>query len=478
MTEKPSEQARNALTGVSAGSVVDACPVDQAEEASAGLSQDVAAWMSALVGSSVGDLSRAGMIEEMAALERLKNATAARQARLAVVFNVAERQAQAAAGVPVRRQGRGVAEQIALARRESPYRAAAFLARSITVCVDMPATMTRFVAGELSEYRAGLIAAEVALLEATDRAEVDALLNPGLTASPGSSADAQEGDPQYGDITAMSDRAVKAAAAAAAYRVDPSVILRRGRHAESERFVSLRPAPDTMTYLSAYLPVRQGVACWASLRQAADAARAAGDPRSRGQVMADVLVARLTGAEHAGQIPLELQLVLTDKALLADTLDAAEEDIAAGAFDDLAAEAVTDCGADLAADTVETATDTADIGMDAAEEDTGDGDHHGDGVDHGAGRSAFAENPLGCFGAAAGAEAERPCGLRSVAAGSEPAYLAGYGPIANETARAWLREHLDAGGKLWIRRLLTDPISGQAVAIDARARFFRLRCGG
>ena len=91
---------------------------------------DVTAWLRDVVDTPVGGLSRATTIEEMAALEALKSAIGARQARLAVSFDVAERRAQAAAGVPASRQGRGVAEQIALARRESPTRGASLLAQA------------------------------------------------------------------------------------------------------------------------------------------------------------------------------------------------------------------------------------------------------------------------------------------------------------------------------------------------------------
>ncbi|HET8971086.1 MAG TPA: HNH endonuclease, partial [Candidatus Nanopelagicales bacterium] len=78
---------------------------------------------------------------------------------------------------------------------------------------------------------------------------------------------------------------------------------------------SLRPLPDTMSRLSALLPVAQGVAAFAALSRQADTARAAGDPRSRGQVMADTLVERITGQATAAGVPVEVQVVLSDAAL-------------------------------------------------------------------------------------------------------------------------------------------------------------------
>ena len=50
--------------------------------------------------------------------------------------------------------------------------------------------------------------------------------------------------------------------------------------------MSSRPAPDTMTYVTALLPVKQGVSCLCGAQRAADTTF---DGRSRGQVMADTL---------------------------------------------------------------------------------------------------------------------------------------------------------------------------------------------
>ncbi|NUU32787.1 HNH endonuclease signature motif containing protein, partial [Arthrobacter sp. C9C5] len=110
------------------------------------------------------------------------------------------------------------------------------------------------------------------------------------------------------------DRAVVAAARTAAYRRDPRCVTQRAAHAETERRVSLRPAPDTMCYLTALLPVAEGVSVHGALTLQADTLRSAGDSRSRGQLMADTLVERTTG-KAGGISGIEIQLVMTDRTL-------------------------------------------------------------------------------------------------------------------------------------------------------------------
>jgi hypothetical protein len=78
--------------------------------------------------------------------------------------------------------------------------------------------------------------------------------------------------------------------------------------------VTIRPAPDTMTYLTALLPMTQGVSVYAALRRAADTCT---DGRGRGQVMADTLVERVTGRPAEVPVPVTVDLVLTDESLLA-----------------------------------------------------------------------------------------------------------------------------------------------------------------
>ena len=101
-----------------------------------------------------------------------------------------------------------------------------------------------------------------------------------------------------------------------AYEADRAAYVARGRTARKDRRVGLRPAPDTMSVLSGFLPVEQGVACLAALRKHTDAVVAAGDTRTRDQIMADTLVERVTGQARAADVNVEVGIVLPVDALL------------------------------------------------------------------------------------------------------------------------------------------------------------------
>jgi len=245
----------------------------------------------------VGDA--AAIIDELRALEDRKSAIAARQARLAVALDLVRRREQAALGLPADQLGAGVGAEIALARRESPAKGSRLLGLARALVTEMPRTLAALEKGQLNEWRATLLVRETACLDSADRAAVDGEL----------AADT-------GTFDGVGDRAIISAAKAAAYRHDPRSVTQRAAHAETERTVTLRPAPDTMCYLTALLPVAAGVAAYAALTRHTDTARATGDPRARGQLMADELVERVTGT-HGGITGIEVQLVMTDRTLLA-----------------------------------------------------------------------------------------------------------------------------------------------------------------
>ena len=101
-----------------------------------------------------------------------------------------------------------------------------------------------------------------------------------------------------------------------AYAADPEAAMARARHARSDRRVTLRPAPDTMSLLTGLLPVEQGVACLAALNAAVTDRKADGDTRSKGQIMADTLVQRLTGQTTAQDVGFEVGIQLPLGALI------------------------------------------------------------------------------------------------------------------------------------------------------------------
>ncbi len=240
-------------------------------------------------------LSEAELVDHIGAMEQLKSGLAAAQARLAVKLAAKRVAREAAAGVPADQRGRGLAAEIALARRESPARGAQHLGLAKALVTEMPKTLAALARGEISEWRATLVARETAVLSPIHRIQVDRELADRLTTA--------------------GDRRVADMARKIGYRLDPGSAMRRIRGANSDRRIGLRPAPDTMTYLTAFLPVVQGVACKAALTREADSLRAAGDPRTRGQIMADTLVERITGQKKATGVPVEVGLVMTDRTL-------------------------------------------------------------------------------------------------------------------------------------------------------------------
>jgi hypothetical protein len=238
------------------------------------------------------------LIDQLHGLEDLKSAVAGAQARIAVAFDAVQRSAEADLGIPADEQRRGVATQVALARRVSPARGSRLLGLAKALVTETPCTLAALESGQLNEWRATLLVKETACLGAEDRCAVD-----------------EELAADTGVFDGAGDRAIIAAARTAAYRRDPRSVTQRASHAAAERHVSLRPAPDTMTYLTALLPVAQGVAVHAALSRHADSLRSGGEARSRGQIMADALVERTTGTP-GGIAGVEVQLVMTDRTLL------------------------------------------------------------------------------------------------------------------------------------------------------------------
>ncbi|NVM94074.1 HNH endonuclease [Arthrobacter wenxiniae] len=228
----------------------------------------------------VDKVSGPALVDLISGLEQAKNALAAAQIKAEALFAAHQRLEQARAGVPKDKLGNGVGTQIGLARHESAHRGRQLAELATIVVRELPHTMDAMTAGIIGEDRARVIAAETVFLSAEHRAEVDSLIS---------------GDQEK--LAGMGSRELATASRSAAYRLDPEAFVKRRDKAVTDRYVSLRPAADGMTLLTALIPLRHGVTIINTLTQVADSAVAASDGRGRGQLMADALIHRLT--QHA-----------------------------------------------------------------------------------------------------------------------------------------------------------------------------------
>ncbi len=262
---------------------------------------DEMAEVTAALGSSLDlpaltEASPADLCNLISALEKLKHAACAAQARATVVATAMMRDEAIADGVAPERAEQGIPQQIGLARRESPFAGSRHIGFARAVVHEMPHTHAAMTEGWLPEWTAMQLVRETACLSREHRAAVDAHL-----------ADRLRRD---------STKKLVGAAKAMAYELDPYAFVARGRKATRNRRVSVRPAPEVMSIVTGFLPVAKGVACYKALDDSARALKAAGDERSLDQLRADLFAERLTGQSAADGPDIELGLVMTDTALL------------------------------------------------------------------------------------------------------------------------------------------------------------------
>lgn len=280
---------------------------------------------------ALGDEQRIALIEE---LERLKSSAAAVQAQLTVAFNESQgaayfgqasasdsgsaRGSRSARGRPSASEqdhdhqdhrqdpARVVGSQIGLARRESPARGDQRVRIAIVLRRDLPRTLRALEVGDVSEWTAELICKEAAVLDPTQRHELDTRL--------------------AGDLGRLSARQAQRAARRIVADIDADAVAERVRRAQRTRRVTLRPVRDGMAYLSVYAPLAEAAGAFATLRKYAtdviagsvdeeSAADDSGHTRGSGAIMADAALRRLSGRVVGERQPVAVQIVMTDRAL-------------------------------------------------------------------------------------------------------------------------------------------------------------------
>ena len=221
--------------------------------------QVIAAWRAHLDGLAASLTSDADRLAALSALEALKSSIAAAQAEVTAAYTASQRATAARDERPhtdrVDITGHAIKAAIGQARRLSPHQAAAAVGLAVTLVNEMPHTLAALRQGRLNEWRATLLARETATLTREHRAQVDQTLC---------------GEP--GRIDGWGDRQITREAAALGYQLDPHAAVNRRALAESQRHITLRPAPDQMGRLSALLPLRDAVGVWKALNATADTA--------------------------------------------------------------------------------------------------------------------------------------------------------------------------------------------------------------
>ncbi|MFB9163261.1 HNH endonuclease [Arthrobacter psychrochitiniphilus] len=377
----------------------------------------------------VDGVSSASLVDAISVLEEAKNALSAVQAQAQALFVAGQRLEQARSGVPQERLGRGIIQQVALARHESPHRGRQLAELSEVLVREMPHTMNALVQGNINEYRATIVARETAFLSFEDRAKVDQMIC--------GDADA---------VALLGTRELAASSRKAAYGLDPQAFLKRHEKAVGDRYVSLCPAPDGMTFLTALIPLKQGIRILTTLTKVADSAKASGNERSKGQIMADALMHRLI--QHA---PCD-----EGAGTLSDHRGVPEEG------------APTE-----GASTVGVPSQAV-----AAEGTTAAGVS---GAGHAAGTSwTTGSQPSAGGGSMCTTVSEPDIALELVMTdralfegANDPAVLVGYDPIPAPLARSMVLG--DGGGfspQVWLKRLFTHPKSNALMAMDSRSRLF------
>ncbi|WP_404385561.1 HNH endonuclease [Knoellia locipacati] len=261
--------------------------------------------VSALAVISPEGLTEADRVSVVSALESMKGAAAATQARLTAAA-VVDREA-------LGEDSRSVRADLALARRCSPTLADQHVGVARALVDELPETLAALTRGEISERRATIVVRETACLSREHRGEVDRRLAPVLGS--------------------LGDKALAAAARRAGAALDAESLAERHRRAVASRRVSVCPAADGMAWLSVLGPMKDVIGAHLALvgdegrrhvidpdlpddQWEAAAAVARADTRGKGAWLADRALELLSGRAKGQPQPVEVSLVMTDRALV------------------------------------------------------------------------------------------------------------------------------------------------------------------
>jgi hypothetical protein len=187
--------------------------------------------------------------------------------------------------------------EVGMARNIGPTAAGTQVGVAVAVA-RMPQVFELFATGVISEPTVRAITAELDSLHLDDVIVADGELAPKL---PG-----------------MTTAEARRAAARVVIAIDAEAAHVRARRNRADQRVSMFPDKDGVAHLHVRGPAEQILAAYTALDTWAVGLRASGDPRTRGQIMCQTLVERVTGLKYADSCDVELNLVLDAKTLVAN----------------------------------------------------------------------------------------------------------------------------------------------------------------
>ncbi|WGH92212.1 DUF222 domain-containing protein [Auritidibacter ignavus] len=239
---------------------------------------------------------QADAIDLLAAAEDLTRTLDGIKATLTAQLSTLRIEAETADNIPALRRGSGLGAEIALARRVDHRTGAKLLRAARTLADSLPQALASMTNGGLSEAAALTLVRDTQGVDADHRRTIDQHL--------------------AGDYATLTPAELGQRAQAHAQRLDPETMDRQASTNRTKRNVKTGPAGPGMGTLNAYLPAEQAAACHATLqRDARRMIRTGEDTRSEEQLIADLLVERLTGQSSAPAIPVQVKLVMTDRTL-------------------------------------------------------------------------------------------------------------------------------------------------------------------
>lgn len=303
-------------------------------------------WLTKLDGAELGDADRVGLLAE---LERLVSTTAAAQLRVMLELAASQTELVHSRGEALlsagrvdeavrrglgsraareRTAARSVGSQLGLALRCSPTTADRRLAAATLLTTQLPRTFAALTDGSIGLAQAEVIVTEARALDPRHRAALD--------------------ERAAEQAHRLSPRATARLARRVGAELDPAAVVARMAAACRDRRVSVRPAPDGMGYLTVTGPLPEVVGAYGALYAHATAVlggtcpdeTALGDPgslatalanmtlngkpsstapatpRGRGAIMADAALRWVAGRDLHQAQPVEVSLVMTDRALL------------------------------------------------------------------------------------------------------------------------------------------------------------------